>query len=119
MSENSGRRFPIERSRYYQSVGRLLPHRIGQIFQELGFETKICLGQSNGVDLVVFKADELVLVAEIVNWSLPSEMAYKRKSEIISNLSEYSCKRVLIYTAFENENILRDLAINGIAILKF
>lgn len=119
MINNSRYRYPIERTRYTQSVGRLLPHRISQIFQELGFETWISQGQSNGVDLKVYDTkDHLILVAEVFNWSSYSSLAENRKNNIINNLSEFKCKRLLIYTCFENENCLSDLSNHSISCLK-
>jgi hypothetical protein len=117
MSEDTGR-YPIEKQRYYQSVGRLLPHRIGQVLQELGFETWICKGQSNGIDLIVFNEDGLVFVAEIFNFSVFTELSRRRLNGIISNLSKYSCRRVLIYSTCANENILSDLSFYDISLLR-
>jgi len=117
MSGHDGR-YPIEEERYDQSVGRLLPHRIGQILQELGFETWICKGQSNGIDLIVFNENGLVFVAEIINFSVKSELSRKRLNSMISNLSEYSCRRVLIFSTCKNENILADLPAYDISLLK-
>jgi hypothetical protein len=117
MSSNSGR-YPIEKERYFQSVGRLLPHRISQILQDLGFNTWICKGQSNGIDLIVFNENGLVFVAEIFNFSKFSELSNKRLNSIISNLSEYSCKRILIYSTCKNENILNDLPTHDISLLR-
>ena len=112
-------RYPIERSRYFQSVGKLLPHRIGQIFRELGFDFWIAKRQSNDVDLKVFDdKDNLILVAEILNWSSHSRMSEIRRNWIISNLSRYNCHRLLIYTIFENEKILDDFDHSRISLLK-
>lgn len=111
-------RYPIERSRYFQSVGRLLEHRLGQIFQELGYQTWICPGQSNGVDLIVFNDNGLILVAEVLNFSIRTNLSDKRKNSIISNLSEYSDRRLLIYSCLANETILEDLGLYGISPLK-
>jgi len=119
LSENFDRRYPIEKYRYYQSVGKLLPHRIGQIFQELGFRSWIAKKQSNDVDLKVFDdKDNLILVAEILNWCLYSELSEKRKNWIITNLSKYNCKKLLIYTVLKNENVLDCLAVYKISLLK-
>ena len=79
MVENFEKRYPIKRTSYTQSVGKLLPHGIGQIFQELGFKTWINSGQTNGVDLKVYdNQDNLLLVAEILNWSIGSLLSEKR-----------------------------------------
>jgi hypothetical protein len=117
LSGNS-ERYPIERSRYFQSVGKLLEHRIGQIFQELGYQTKISKGQSNGVDLIVFNEDGLILVAEVLNFSIRTNLSNSRKKSIISNLSEYNDRRLLIYSCLANETILDDLGLYGISLLK-
>jgi hypothetical protein len=117
MSEDSDR-YPIERSRYFRSVGRLLPHRLGQIFQELGYQTWICPGQSNGVDLIVFNEHDLILVAEVLNFSIRTYLSNERKKSIISNLSEYNDRRLLIYSCLANENILDDFGLYGISLCK-
>lgn len=119
MSEDFDRRYPIEKYRYYQSVGKFLPHRIGQIFQELGFVSWIAEGQSNDVDLKVFDdKDTLILVAEILNWCPYSGLSERRKNWIITNLSKYNCKKILIYTVLKNEDILDYFAVSGISLLK-
>ena len=118
MSENSAR-YPDEQHKYCQSVGRLLPNIIGLALRDLGFKVWVNPDQSNGVDLKLYdKEDNLVLVAEIINWSSYSEMANNRKRSIISNLSEYNCRRVLIYTTLKNEGVLDDLGSNEISLLK-
>jgi len=107
--EGFEKRYPIKRTSYTQSVGKLLPHRIGQIFQEEGFTSWIAQGQENDVDLKVFDDEgNLVIVGEILNWSKVSLLSEKRKNCIIRNLTAYNCKKVLIYTIFENEYTLED-----------
>lgn len=113
-------RYPIkDKSKYFESVGKLLPHRIGQILEEIGFRTQVNPVQSNGVDLKVFnEKNELLLVAEILNWSVKSEMCDKRIQSIINNLSAYNCERVLIYTSMKYEHILDNVTEVGISIIK-
>lgn len=112
-------KYPIDLKRYLQCTGKLLEHRIGQIFQELEFETQISKGQSNGVDLIVKdKEGKLVLVAEILNWCPYSELSPKRKKKIIFNLTQHECRKLLIYATLENESYLRDLSDLGISSLK-
>lgn len=123
MSCVSGDKYPIERSRYFQSVGRLLVHRIGQILKELGCTNEngywigVIMDQRNGVDLRLWHYGVLVLAAEIANWSIRSKIAERRKRSIIHNLTECNCSRVFIHTPFENEHLLEDLEQHGIATL--
>ena len=112
------RRFPIGRERYIQRSGKLLEHRLGQIFQELGFGTEIAKGQENGLDIRVFQNRSLVIAGEICNWSVRSSLNLKRKDNIINNLTGYSCKKVLFYTCLENEVTLADLPSYGIDLIK-
>lgn len=112
-------KYPIDLQRYLQSVGRLLAHRIGQIFEELGFVSWIAKGQSNGVDLIIKDREgNLVLVAEIINWCPYSELSPTRKNSMISNLGQYNCRKLLIYTALKNEGFLDNLGGFGISLLK-
>jgi len=111
-------RYPVKRKTYTQSVGKLLPHRISQILQKLGFKTWINRGQTNGVDLKAYSEDRLVLVAEILNWSPVCVLSHRRKNCIIDNLSGYTCRKLLVYTCLENESILEDLTSYEIATLK-
>jgi hypothetical protein len=112
-------RYPIPLKKYMQKTGRLLAHRIGQCLQAIGYNTWICKGQRNGVDLKVSDLNgNLILVAEILNWSPYSEMSKRRKRWIIKNLSKYPCTRLLIYTAMKNESILDNLGKDGIYTLK-
>lgn len=113
------KKYPLAIREYLQSTGKLLEHRVSQVFQELGFQTWIAYGQSNGVDLVVKDREgNLVLVAEILNWCPYSELSHDRKRGIISNLTEYNCSRLLIYTTSKNESYLLDLSNFGISLLK-
>lgn len=91
-------RFPCKQEEYTKTVGRLLPAILGEIFAELGFKVRVNHQQSNGVDTEVFLGDNLILVAEILNWSIRSRLTNKRKGNIITNLNEYDCNKVLIYT---------------------
>lgn len=112
-------RFPIKRDKYTQSVGRLLPHRLGRIFQELGYQSWISRRQSNGVDIKVYDSkNNLFLVIEALNWSSYSALSVKRKYDIIDNLSDFKCDRLLVYTCLENEVILKDLSEYSISSLK-
>jgi hypothetical protein len=116
---NSFSRYPVSQKEYLQKTGRLLAHRIGRLFTELGYKTWICKGQKNGVDLKLFdQNNNLILVAEILNWSPYTEMSNKRKNWIIQSLLEYSCIRLLIYTAMKNENTLKDLSLDSISVLE-
>jgi len=112
-------RYPDEQYDYCQNVGRLLPQIIARILGDLGFRIWVNKEQNNGVDLKVFdEEDNLVFVAEIINWSRFSIMPEGRRSWIISNLSKFDCRRVFIYTTFFNENILDDFCSKGISLLK-
>ena len=118
-------KYPIKnKAKYLQSIGRLLPHRIGQILKELNFtrgnDCKIWMNpsQGNDVDLKVWHNSALILVAEVLNWSVKSWLSEKRKGWIIKNLSKYDCWRVLIYTTFSNEYLLENLSLNKISLLK-
>jgi hypothetical protein len=106
-------RFPIEPpTRYFQKTGRLLVHRLSQLFTQMGFSTEVCLGQDNGVDLKVFDSNnKLVLVAEVFNWSPHSSLNLKRKGCVIKNLTDYKCLRVLFYTSMDYEPLVNDLTL--------
>ncbi len=62
--------------------------------------------QGNDVDLKVWDKDTLVIVGEILNWSIVSELARKRLRKMISNLKEYSCRRLMIYTHLDENSLL-------------
>jgi hypothetical protein len=118
MVDNSSR-YPVPMKEYTQKTGRLLAHRLGQISQQLGYTSWICKGQKNGVDLKLFDQDNnLILVAEILNWSCYTELSSERKNWIIKTLSQHSCNRLLIYTTMENENMLNGLSVYAISTLK-
>ena len=101
INDPSKNRYPLVKSKYLESVGTLLPHRIGQILKDLGYEAKIESVHSNGVDLKVSNNEDLFLVAEILNWSPYTELNYKRRSCIQRNLGKYNCYKVLIYTSMK------------------
>ena len=117
-NDNFNSKYPVDPSRYRALVGRLLPRIIEQIFQELGFDVRVDLIQNNGVDLTVFNnANEVFLVGEILNWSPYSLLSRKRKECIKTNLCNYDCKRVLFYTAMENDYLLESLHNKNIDLL--
>jgi len=61
--------------------------------------------QSNGTDLKVWYDGKLVLVAEVLNWSVGSYLSEKRSRNIKKNLDQYSCPKVLIHTTLSNHEI--------------
>ena len=113
------RRYPVSQNEYTQKTGRLLAHRLWQQFTEQGHNTWICKGQNKGVDLKVLDCfGKEVIVAEVLNWSPKTNLSEKRKGNIIRNLLNYDCNKVLIYTAMGNEKNLAELRLLGISTLK-
>jgi len=110
----SANKYPIEKTRYLQSVGKLLPHRICQILNELGYKTWMNPRQGNGIDVKVWHNNILILVIEVLNWSIGSMLSKRRASNIISNLNQYTCAKAVIHTVlgkndiqkFEDEGII-------------
>jgi len=111
------KKYPVKKSVYIQSVGRLLPHRIGQILKELGYETWINPRQGNDLDLKVWYRGTLIFVAEVINWSIGSNLSDERFRSMINNLSNYSCDKVLIYTVLKG-NKVHEFKKNGIKTLE-
>ncbi len=123
MSENSRcdarreQRFPCERMEYNKSVGWLLPTILGELFTELGFEVRVNHQQANGVDLEIFFGDSLVLVVEVLNWSIGSRLTNRRRGCIIRNLNEFECRRLLIHTIpLSNISSIREYGIDVLEI---
>lgn len=109
-------RFPCKQEEYTKTVGKLLPKILGEILTGLGFNVKVNPQQQNGVDMEVFLDNNLVLVAEILNWSIASRLTNKRKGNIITNLNEFNCNKVLICTVpLSNLDGLRE---NGIYLME-
>jgi len=98
-------KYPVKEDKYRKSVGRLLPHRICQILKELGYETWMNPNQGNGVDIKVWHNGRLVLVAEVLNWSVGSYLSEKRSRNIKNNLNQYNCPKVLIHTTLSNHEV--------------
>jgi len=102
-------RFPCEQMEYTKTVGSLLPNILGEIFTELGFKVKINHQQANGVDLEISLGNNLMVVAEVLNWSIRSRLTDKRKGNIIRNLNQFNCNKALIYTVpLSNLNGLKE-----------
>lgn len=109
-------RFPCKQEEYTKTVGKLLPTILGEVLTELGFRVKVNPQQTNGVDLEVLLGDNLIIVAEVLNWSIASRLTHKRRGNIIRNLNEYNCNKLLIHTVpLSNLNGLRE---NGIHLLE-
>ena len=96
----SYQRYPVKRTVYTQTVGGLLPVIVGQAFLQLGAsQVWINKGQGNNVDIKVWDSKgNLTIVGEILNWSIKSLLSEKRRRKIASNLEQYGCNKVLIYT---------------------
>jgi hypothetical protein len=117
LSENY-QRYPVEMELYLRCAGQLLPDLIASILEELGFRVWVNKGKANGVDLKIFDEDNLLFVAEVVNWSPFSYMSIKRKNSIVSNLERYNCGRIFVFTTMKNEDMLDDFAGRGISTIK-
>lgn len=102
---NSKKRYPVKRTVYMQTVGRLLPRRISQVLMALGFSVWINPGQGNDIDMKVWHNDRLILVAEILNWSIGSRMSDRRLRKMISNLNKYDCRKLQIYTTLDEKSL--------------
>ncbi len=75
--------------------------------------------EANGADLRVYNDEgNLIVVGEILNWSIRSYLNIDRKTEIINNLSEHSCRRILIYTLMGDEHILEDFRLHEISTIR-
>ena len=116
---NSKKRYPVKRTVYVQKTGRLLPRRISQILRELNsnFTVWINPGQGNGVDLKVWYGCDLIIAGESLNWSIGSKMSEKRREGMISNLHEFSCRKLLVYTTLDNNHVSRFVQ-NGIDVME-
>jgi len=113
----SANKYPIEKTRYLQSVGKLLPHRICQILNEMGYKTWMNPRQNNGVDIEVWHNNTLILVIEVLNWSIGSMLSKRRASNIISNLNQYTCAKAVIHTVL-GKNDIQKFEDEGIITLK-
>lgn len=104
-----GRRYPTGRHVYTQTVGKLLPAIVKRIFLQLGASRVwIQKGQGNNVDIKVWDSKgKLIIVGEILNWSVNSMLSKKRRKKMISNLKHYSCNKVLIYTNLNRKHLPR------------
>lgn len=101
-----------------QTVGRLLPRRISQMLQEMGFRVWINPSQGNNIDLKVWSNNTtLIIVGEILNWSIGSRLAEKRLNKMISNLNNYDCRKLLVYTTLDKASISKFIQ-NGIDVLE-
>ena len=110
-------KYPVKRQVYMQTTGKLLPRRISQILRELGLKVWINPKQGNDIDLKVWYNDELILVGEIQNWSIGSLLSERRRNKMISNLNEYGCRRVVIYTTLDQKSLTK-FSENGIDVLE-
>jgi len=123
MSENvsyysrRNNRYPVRRTIYMQTVGRLLPRRVSQILKELGFKVWINPSQGNNIDLKVWNDDNLIIVGEILNWSIGSKLAEKRLNKMISNLNNFDCRKLLVYTTLDQASVSKFIQ-NGIDVLE-
>ncbi|OGH05842.1 MAG: hypothetical protein A2W22_06750 [Candidatus Levybacteria bacterium RBG_16_35_11] len=90
--------FPCKRKKYTKTVGELLINILREVFSEIGFEVSINPPEENSVDLKVFRENQLVLVAEVLNWSIGSRLTKNRERQITDNLNQFNCARVLIHT---------------------
>jgi hypothetical protein len=124
MRRRSRRYYLRDDDEYTSSTGDLLPSIIGEQLEDLGynesnnFRVWINPLHNNGIDLVIWHNNELILAGEILNWNMTTRLSKKRKRTIVSNLSKCPCRRVLIYSTMKNEDLLRDFGLQGISLLK-
>lgn len=106
---NSKKRYPVKRTIYMQTTGRLLPRRISQILRELNSNFSVWINpyQGNGIDLKVRYGYDLIIAGESLNWSIKSRLSEKRRENMISNLHEFSCRKLLVYTTLDNNHVSR------------
>ena len=102
-----------------QTTGRLLPRRINQILREINPNLKVWTNpyQGNGIDLKVWYDGSLIIAGEVLNWSIKSKLPEKRRETMISNLHEFPCRKLLVYTTLENNHVSRFIQ-NGIDVLE-
>ena len=98
-------KYPVESTIYMQTTGKLLPRRIYQILRELGLRVWINPKQGNDIDLKVWYDNSLLIAGEILNWSVKSLLSHKRQYKIVSNLEEYDCRRLVVYTTLDERSI--------------
>jgi len=97
-------RWPLKKEVYTHLTGALLPRIIGEVFSELGFKAWINPSQGNGVDLEIYLDERTVFVVEVLNWSKGSRLTSSRLNNIIKNLNEHPCEKILIYTVLNPED---------------
>ena len=86
--------FPVERNYYNTIIGALRVHNLEKIISEMGFKVHIEAVQNEGVDLWTYaQSDELVLVAEIINWHPRIEMYTNKGESTRDNFKKYKCKK--------------------------
>ena len=95
--ENS-ERYPCDEYQYNHCVGRLLVGVLKIVFRELGFDVIAYHQQRNGADMVVYAEGIEVFALEIINWNVSSRLYNKRRNCIITNLEEFDCQRIFVYT---------------------
>jgi len=71
--------YPCEKYRYNKIVGKLLPRLLKSIFVDFGFNVKVNPIEGNDVGMWIYWNNELVLVVEVLNWSIRSRLGTKRK----------------------------------------
>lgn len=100
-------------------MGKLLPDILKIIFLSLGAsKVELTKGQTNGVDIKVWSSTrQLVIVGEILNWSIASLLSEKRRRTMINNLKNNNCNKVLIYTNLDKKHIPH-FSFNGISQIK-
>lgn len=91
-------RFPCEQMEYVKTVGELLLTILSEILTELGFRVIVPSQRANGVDMKIFLGDNLIAVAEVLNWSIGSRLTDNRKNNIINNLNGHNCNKLFIHT---------------------
>lgn len=106
---SSKKRYPVKRTVYMQTTGRLLPRRISEILREMNPNLRVWINpyQGNGIDLKVWHRSELIIAGEVLNWSVKSKLPEKRRETMISNLHEFPCRKLLVYTTLEGTHISR------------
>lgn len=99
------RRYPVKRTKYCKTVGKIRVENIAEILQNLGFSVTIRNPESHGVDVWVFKEGNLVLVIEVLNWRKNVYMDLNRAKAIRQNFSSSyynNLRKLLVFSFIEN-----------------
>jgi len=110
-------RYPIERILYNMHVGNTRVKNIRGFLEDLGFSVHTFPPRAPGVDVQVYKQNQLVLVIEVTNWRISCYTSTEKLNSMNTAFRKFECKKLLMASFEDNYNTVKSKIDSDVYIL--